>query len=65
METHEPKASASRTSRVFLKIPKYLYNSIMLEEQGLFISFIKYIVNCARSYLRRRLRGLYLNSALV
>ena len=51
METHEPKASASRTSRVFLKIPKYLYNSIMLEEQGLFISFIKYIVNCARSYL--------------
>ena len=51
METHEPKASASRTSRVFLKIPKYLYNSIMLEEQGRFISFIKYIVNCARSYL--------------
>ena len=51
METHGPKASASRTSRVFLKIPKYLYNSIMLEEQGLFISFIKYIVNCARSYL--------------
>ena len=41
METHGPNASASRTSRVFLEIPKYLYNSIMLEEQGLFICFIK------------------------
>ena len=33
-EKHEPKASASRTSRVFLKIPKCLYNSIMPEEQA-------------------------------
>ena len=32
-EKHDPKASASRTSRVFLKIPKCLYNSTMLEEQ--------------------------------
>ena len=32
-EKHEPKASASRTSQVFLKIPKCLYNSTMLEEQ--------------------------------
>ena len=30
-----------------------------------FISFIKYVVNFARSYRWRRLRALYLNSALV
>ena len=32
-EKHRPKASASCTSCVFLKIPKCLYNSTMLEEQ--------------------------------
>ena len=32
-EKHEPKASASRTSQVFLKIPECLYNSTMHEEQ--------------------------------
>ena len=32
-EQHEPKASATRTSRVFLKIPKCLYNLTMLEER--------------------------------
>ena len=32
-EKHEPKASASCTSCVFLKIPKCLYNSTMLKEQ--------------------------------
>ena len=48
-----------------LKIPKCLYNSTMLEEQFFFISFIKCIVNCARSYRWRRLRALYLNSALM
>ena len=29
---NEPRTIASRTSRVFLKIPKCLYNSTMLEE---------------------------------
>ena len=33
LEKHEPQASVSRTSRVFLKIPNCLYNSIMHEEQ--------------------------------
>ena len=33
LEKLEPQASVSRTSRVFLKIPKCLYNSIMHEEQ--------------------------------
>ena len=33
LEKHEPQASVSRTSRVFLKIPKCLYNSTMHEEQ--------------------------------
>ena len=32
MEKHESSAGASRTSRVFLKIPKCLDNSTMLEE---------------------------------
>ena len=32
-EKHEPKASAFRTSRVFLKIPASLHNSTMHEEQ--------------------------------
>ena len=50
MEKHKPKVSAYRTSQVFLKIPKCLYKSTMLEEQVFFISFIKYIVNCMRSH---------------
>ena len=33
LEEHEPLANASRTSRVFLKNPKCLYNSTMYEEQ--------------------------------
>ena len=33
-EKHEPRASASCTSRVSLKISKCLYNSAMLEEQA-------------------------------
>ena len=33
LEKHEPQANASRTYRVFLKIPKCLYNSTMYEEQ--------------------------------
>ena len=67
-ERHSPSARASRTSRtsrVFLKIPKCFYNSTMLEEQVFFIFFIKCIVRCARSYRWRRLRALYFNSALV
>ena len=49
-ERHSPSARASRTSRtsrVFLKIPKCFYNSTMLEEQVFFIFFIKFIVSCA------------------
>ena len=49
LERQESQANASRTSRVFLKNPKCLYNSTMYEEQ-VFISFIKCIVNCVRSY---------------
>ena len=41
-EKHEPKASASRTSRVFLKIPKCLYNSTMLEEQVFYFFYKMY-----------------------
>ena len=37
LENHEPKASASRTSRVFLKIRKCLYYSTMYEEHFFFI----------------------------
>ena len=37
----QPQPSASRTSRVFLKIPKCIYNSTMYEGK-LFISFTKY-----------------------
>ena len=33
-DKHEPKASTFRTSRVFLKILKRLYNSAMLKEQA-------------------------------
>ena len=33
LEKHEPQASASGTSQVFLKNPKCLYNSTMHEEQ--------------------------------
>ena len=49
LEKHEPQGYASRTSRVFLKNSKCLYNSTMYEEQ-VFISFIKCIMNFARSY---------------
>ena len=41
-EKHEPKASTSRTSRVFLKIPKCLYNSTMLEEQVFYFFYKMY-----------------------
>ena len=54
-----------RTSRVFLKIPKCLFDSTTLEEQVFFISFKKCIVNCVRSYRWRWLRASYLNTALV
>ena len=40
-EKHEPKVSASRSSRVLLKIPKCLYNSRILEEQAFFNFFYK------------------------
>ena len=33
IEKHEAQPSASRTSRVFLKIPKCLYNSTMHEDE--------------------------------
>ena len=33
LEKHEPQANVSRTYRVFLKIPKCLYNSTMCVEQ--------------------------------
>ena len=36
LEKHEPKASASRTSRVFLKIRKCLYYSTMYDEHSFF-----------------------------
>ena len=39
LQAHEPKASASCTSCVFLKIPKCLYNSTMLKEQVFLLLF--------------------------
>ena len=33
LEKHEPQANTFHTARVFLKIPKCLYNSTMYEEQ--------------------------------
>ena len=33
MEKHEAQLSAFRTSRVFLKLPKCLYNSTMYEDE--------------------------------
>lgn len=33
LEKLEPQVNASRTSGVFIKIPKCLYNSTMYEEQ--------------------------------
>ena len=39
IEKHETQLSASRISRVFLKIPKCLYNSTIHEDK-FFISFI-------------------------
>jgi len=33
MEKHKAQPSASRTSRVFLKIPKCLYNSTMHKDE--------------------------------
>ena len=40
LEEHEPQANASRTSRVFLKNPKCLYNSTMYQEHD-FLFFYK------------------------
>ena len=43
LEKHELQAIASRTSRVFLKNPKYLiYNSTMYEEQGFYFFYKTY-----------------------
>ena len=41
---HEPKARASSTSRVFLKIPKCIYNSTMPKEQGFLFLYKMYRV---------------------
>ena len=49
LKKHEPQVNASRTSRALKKTPKFLYNSIMYEE-NVFHFFYKCIVNCARSY---------------
>ena len=38
LEKHELQANASRTSLVFLKNPKCLYNSTMYEEQVFYFS---------------------------
>ena len=42
LEKHEPQANASRTSRVFLKNPKCLYNSTMYEEQVFYFFYKMY-----------------------
>ena len=48
---------------VYFKVK--LINKREEERREFFISFIKCIMNCVRSYRWRRLRALYLNSALV
>ena len=64
LKKHEPQANAFRTSRVFLKKIPCAYIIQRRARNKFFISFIKCIVNCARSYCWRRLRALYLDSAI-
>ena len=45
---HEPKASASSTSRVFLKIPKCIYNSTMPKER-VFLFLLQNVSRVARA----------------
>ena len=60
--TREVRRSTSRRVLENSQVLIYLNNA---RGTRLFISFIKCIVSCARSYRWRRLLALYLNSALV
>ena len=79
LEKHEPQPNASRTSRVFLKSPKGLYNSTIYEEQVLYffykmyrglralvltdVSYVHYILTVHSCDVRRVLPGNIINSS--
>ena len=75
LEKHEPQASASRTSRVFLKIRTWLYYSKMYEE-NVFCFFYKIVtqkqiplLNCSETIKlqikRRHFIYIYFNFLLI
>ena len=56
-EKHEPKASTSRTSRVFLKIPGCFHNSTMHEEQVFYFFYKIKTTTKGQEFVREQKRA--------